>query len=133
MHSIWLPFFFSILSYIHIEIWKIEVTWQHLQLNRKKNKWQLCEYIYYSFAWIFRFCYRRHVYRIHTLLILKAKLARMEATDSASSSPEKSPAHEDDDMMSSLDDSYLESYGFNFQDTYRHVLKFYKGTHLKAF
>ena len=57
----------------------------------------------------------------------------MEATDSASSSPEKSPAHEDDDMMSSLDDSYLESYGFNFQDTYRHVLKFYKGTHLKAF
>ena len=57
----------------------------------------------------------------------------MEATDSASSSPEKSPAHEDDDMMSSLDDSYLESYGFNFQDTYRHVLKFYKGIHLKAF
>ena len=48
MHSIWLPFFFSILSYIHIEIWKIEVTWQHLQLHRKKNKWQLCEYIYYS-------------------------------------------------------------------------------------
>ena len=57
----------------------------------------------------------------------------MEATDSASSSPEKSPAQEDDDMMSSLDDSYLESYGFNFQDTYRHVLKFYKGMHLKAF
>jgi len=41
----------------------------------------------------------------------------MEATDSASSSPEKSPAHEDDDMMY-LDDSYLESYGLNFQDTY---------------
>lgn len=56
----------------------------------------------------------------------------MEATDSASSSPEKSPAHEDDDMMSSLDDSYLESYGFNFQDTYRHVLKFYKENESKS-
>jgi hypothetical protein len=41
----------------------------------------------------------------------------MEKPVHQSLAPEKSPAHADADMMY-LDDSYLESYGLNFQDTY---------------
>ena len=52
----------------------------------------------------------------------------MEASNSASASLGKFPDTELElEMQSSLDVTYLALYGFTFTDTYRHVLRFYKG------
>ena len=52
----------------------------------------------------------------------------MESTNSVSSTPGRLPDTQlDNETQSSLDESYLKLYGFNFNDTYRHALRFYKG------
>ena len=33
----------------------------------------------------------------------------------------------ENDMHAALDENYLKLYGFSFQETYRHALRFYKG------
>ena len=52
----------------------------------------------------------------------------MEATNFVSSPIGNVPDAElDNEAQSSLDDNYLKLYGFNFSETYRHALRFYKG------